>query len=60
MDVLHRACAYSRVLEAAQRGYGYTTADIPSYGAELTTLIDRYLIPSRNLAAHYSMYSGAV
>ena len=41
ISVLHRACSYARVLEAAQKGYGYTSADMASYAGMLTKQVDR-------------------
>jgi hypothetical protein len=41
-DALHRVLTYATVLEAAQRGYGFTQTDIPLLAAEMRASIDRW------------------
>ncbi len=40
-DALHRACSYARIIEAAQRDYGYAPADMPAYASLMETELDR-------------------
>lgn len=42
MDALHRVLTYATVLEAAERGYGFTQADIPALAEEMRTSINRW------------------
>lgn len=41
LDSMYRTCTLSLVLEAAQREYGFTSADTAPYAAEMATTIDR-------------------
>jgi hypothetical protein len=41
MDALHRVLTYATVLEAAQRGYGFTQADIPALAEDMRASVDR-------------------
>lgn len=33
---MHRIAAFARIIDAAQRGYGYTPADMPKYARHLS------------------------
>ena len=39
--ILGRICSYARIIEAGQRGYGYTAADMPVYANLLVTELDK-------------------
>jgi hypothetical protein len=51
---MHRACSYARVLEAAQKGYGYSAADLVPYAQMLSTQLDRYSTPQGGSAVMQS------
>lgn len=46
LDTVHRIASLSLVLEAAQRGYGFTSSDTPTYAAELEISYNRYAPPA--------------
>lgn len=41
IDVMHQILYLTRVLDAAQRGYGYTADDVPAYNEVITGLLNR-------------------
>jgi hypothetical protein len=41
LDLLHRVITYATVLEAAQRGYGFTQADVPALAKEMRTAVEK-------------------
>jgi hypothetical protein len=41
MDAIHRSCSFARVIEAAQRDYGYVSADMPTYAALMNSELDK-------------------
>ena len=39
IDLLHRSLTDARILEAAQRGYGYSSTDLPAFASDLFELM---------------------